>query len=161
MMNTAFMDWASDSIVGTTMRDVFWLWPFMENLHFLGLSVLFGVLLTIDLRVLGVARSIPMSGALKLIPLAIMAFSVNLITGLAFYAGNPYGYTNNLAFQWKMGLILLAGVNALWFWFGEHSRLSKLGIGEQADYSAKLIAAISLAIWVGVIVLGRLIPYLE
>lgn len=160
-MNSEFMDWAGDSIVGSSMRDIWWLWPFMENLHFLGLSVLFGALLTIDLRVLGFARSIPMHGALKLIPLAIMAFAVNLITGLAFYAGDPYRYTTNLAFQWKMGLVLLAGVNALWFWFGEHARLSKLADGEQAEISAKVIAAISLGIWVCVIVLGRLIPYLE
>jgi hypothetical protein len=81
--------------------------------------------------------------------------------GLFFFAGDPFRYFYNIAFQWKMALIVLAGINALWFWFGEHAKLSKLADGEQADFPAKVIATLSLAIWMGVIVLGRLIPYLE
>jgi uncharacterized membrane protein len=156
-----FMNWASNTFIGDGMRDIFWMWPFMENLHFTGLSILFGALLVIDLRVLGVTRVIPMRGALKLIPLAIFGFAINLVTGIAFYMGDPFRYTGNLAFQWKMALIIIAGINALWFWFGEHARLAKLAEGEDAEFSAKIIAALSLTIWVLVIVLGRLIPYLE
>ena len=96
-----------------------------------------------------------------LIPLVLIAFSINLLTGLAFILADPYRYFYNLAFQWKIGLIFLAGVNALWFWFGEHRKLVLLGPGEQADFPAKVIAGLSLVIWVAVIVLGRLIPYLE
>jgi len=91
----------------------------------------------------------------------LVAFSVNLVTGLCFFAGDPYRYTYNLSFQWKMGMILIAGVNALWFWFGEHAKLVQLANGQQAEMSAKVIAALSLLIWSLVIVLGRLIPYLE
>lgn len=160
-MNEAFLDWASASFVGEAMRNIFWMWPFMENLHFLGLSFLFGALLVIDLRVLGVAKTIPMRGAMKLIPLVLIAFAVNLVTGICFFAGDPYRYIYNLSFQWKMGMILIAGVNALWFWFGEHAKLVQLANGQQAEVSAKVIAALSLLIWTLVIVLGRLIPYLE
>lgn len=159
-MNT-LMQWASDTVISNAMLNIFWLWPVMENLHFLGLSVMFGALLAVDLRVLGIAPNIPMRGAMKLIPLVIAAFCVNLLTGLAFVIANPYGYVFNLAFQWKVGLIFLAGINALWFWFGEHARLVQLADGEQADIPAKVIAGLSLVIWVAVIVLGRLIPYLE
>ncbi len=156
-----FMDWASNTFIGVAMRDVFWMWPFMENLHFTGLSIMFGALLVIDLRVIGVTKVIPMHGALKLIPLAIIGFAINLITGIGFYMGDPFRYTGNLAFQWKMALIIIAGINALWFWFGEHAKLSKLADGMDADFPAKVIAALSLGIWVLVIILGRLIPYLE
>jgi hypothetical protein len=156
-----FMDWASNTFIGVGMRDIFWMWPFMENLHFTGLSIMFGSLLVIDLRVIGVTKVIPMHGALKLIPLAIIGFAINLITGIAFYMGDPFRYTGNLAFQWKMALIIIAGINALWFWFGEHAKLSKLADGVDAEFSAKVIAALSLCIWIVVIILGRLIPYLE
>jgi hypothetical protein len=156
-----FLNWAGDTWLGEFMRGTFWAWPFVENLHFLGLSVMFGALLAIDLRVLGVAPNFPMRSAMKLIPLVLIAFSVNLVTGIFFFAGDPYRYAFNLSFQWKMALIVLAGVNALWFWFGEHAKLVQLADGQQAEFSAKVIAALSLAIWVGVIVLGRLIPYLE
>ena len=160
MLDT-ILRWAGDTIIANAMLNIYWLWPLMENLHFLGLSVMFGALLAVDLRVLGIAPNIPMRGAMKLIPLILMAFGVNLLTGLAFVIANPYGYIFNLAFQWKIGLIFLAGVNALWFWIGEHARLVQLAEGEQADFPAKVIAGLSLVIWVTVIVLGRLIPYLE
>ena|SRR5690554_1608896 len=156
-----FLNWAGDIWLGEAMRSIFWLWPFTENLHFLGLSIMFGALLAIDLRVLGVASNFPMRSAMKLIPLALIGFGINLLTGIAFFAGDPYRYAFNFSFQWKMALIFVAGVNALWFWFGEHAKLVKLADGEQADFSAKLIAGLSLLIWVAVIVLGRLIPYLE
>lgn len=160
-MTDSILDWLGDTFLGNMMRDIFWMWPFMENLHFMGLCALFGGLLAIDLRVIGICRFIPMKAALTLIPYVIAAFGVNLITGIFFFCGDPYRYFYNLAFQWKMALIVLAGVNALWFWFGEHAKLSKLADGEQADFPAKVIAAASLAIWVAVIILGRLIPYLE
>ena len=150
-----------DSWMGMTMRDVFWMWPFMENLHFFGLSVLFGGLVAIDLRVIGVAPYVPMKAALTLIPYVIIGFAINLITGIFFFTGDPFRYFYNLSFQWKMGFIVLAGVNALWFWFGEHTKLSKLADGQQADFGAKIIATISLMLWIGVIIFGRLIPYLE
>lgn len=160
-MNADIMSWLSNTVISEAMRNIFWMWPVMENLHFLGLSVMFGALLAVDLRVLGLAPSIPMRGAMKLIPLVLIAFTVNLLTGLAFILADPYRYFYNLAFQWKIGLIFLAGANALWFWFGEHKRLVLLGEGEQADFPAKVIAGLSLVIWAAVIVLGRLIPYLE
>jgi hypothetical protein len=154
-----FMEWASNTVIGTGMRDIFWMWPFMENLHFTGLSIMFGALLVIDLRVLGVTKVIPMHGALKLIPLAIAAFSINLITGIAFYMGDPFRYTDNLAFQWKMALIMIAGINALWFWFGEHKELCQLADGEDAPFRAKVIALASIVLWVLVIIGVRMIPY--
>ena len=161
MTSTELLRWIADTPVSHAMRDIFWLWPLMENLHFLGLSVMFGALLAIDLRVIGLAPAIPMRGVMKLIPLVLMAFTVNLLTGLSFIAADPYRYFFNLSFQWKMGLIFIAGVNALWFWLGEHAKLVQLTDGQQADFPAKVIAAISLAAWVGVIIFGRLIPYLE
>ena len=60
-----------------------------------------------------------------------------------------------------MGLVVIAGLNALWFWFGEHQELKSLADGEDAPFRAKVIAALSIAIWVGVIIFGRMIPYVE
>ena len=160
-MSNEFLNMLADSWLGNMMRDIFWMWPFMENWHFLGLSILFGALLAIDLRVLGFAKSIPMKPVMWLIPLALVGFAINLITGIFFFCGDPFRYYYNTAFQWKMAMIVLAGINALWFWFGEHTKLAKLAVGEEAEIPAKMIAFISLALWIGVIVMGRLIPYLE
>lgn len=150
--------WFESTWVGEQMRNIFWLFPAMETVHFIGLTIMFGSLLVIDVRVLGFGRFINMGSALKFIPIAIGAFSINLLSGIAFLCADPFRYFPNIAFQWKMGLIVIAGINALWFWFGEHDELKQLADGEDADFRAKVIAALSLAIWVAVIIFGRMIP---
>lgn len=155
------MDAMQATWLGMKMREIFWLFPLMETIHFMGLSVMFGALLIIDLRVMGLAPFINMKSVMKFIPVALIAFAVNLLTGIAFLCADPHRYFPNLAFQWKMGLVLVAGLNALWFWLGEHKQLVQLADGEQADFRAKFIAFLSIAIWIAVIVFGRLIPYVE
>jgi len=153
--------WFESTWVGDQMRNIFWLFPMMETIHFIGLTIMFGSLLVIDVRVIGFGRFINMNASMKFIPIAIGAFSINLITGLAFLCADPFRYFPNIAFQWKMGLVVIAGLNALWFWFGEHQELKSLADGEDAPFRAKVIAALSIAIWVVVIIFGRMIPYVE
>jgi hypothetical protein len=131
----------------------------METIHFIGLILLFGALLVVDGRVLGWGRFINMKAAMSFIPVAIVAFSLNLITGIFFVASQPAVYFGNMVFQWKMALIVIAGINALWFWFGEHKELLRLADGQEAPFRAKVIALASLVIWVLVIIGGRMIPY--
>ncbi len=154
-------DWLGASWLGVASREVSWIFVAAETAHFIGLSLLFGSLLVIDLRVVGFARFINMQAAMKFIPIAIVGFAINLLSGITFIASNPERYGINIAFQWKMGLVLIAGLNALWFWFGEHKELSQLADGEDAEFKAKVIAAVSLLIWVVVIILGRFMPFVE
>ena len=153
--------WMESTWLNDIMLERFWLFPTMETIHFLGLSVLFGAILVMDLRVMGVARFINMEAAMKFIPVAIIAFCVNLLTGIAFLFADPFRYFPNIAFQWKMGLIVVAGLNALWFWVGEHRELVSLADGEDAQFRAKVIATLSLVVWIAVLVFGRMIPYVE
>jgi hypothetical protein len=153
--------WFSDSIMHKWVIEQFWIFPLCETLHFIGLSFLFGALLVVDGRILGLCKFVNMQEAMKFIPVAIIGFAVNLITGYIFMTSDPNNYIYNLGFQWKMGLIALAGVNALWFWIGEHKELKKLADGQDAPFRAKVIAAISLLLWVGVIIGGRMIPYTD
>lgn len=153
--------WLESTALHDVMVEVFWMFPLMETLHFIGLTVMFGALLVIDFRILGLVKFINMRAAMAFIPVALIGFAVNLITGIAFLNADPFRYFPNTGFQWKMGLIAIAGINALWFWFGEHKELVRLADGEDAPFRAKVIAFVSVAIWVGVIILGRMIPYLE
>lgn len=153
--------WLEDTWLHTQMVEISWMFPMMETIHFVALTILFGSLLVIDLRVLGAGKFINMNESMKFIPVAIIAFAFNLMTGIAFLCADPFRYFPNIGFQWKMGMIVIAGLNALWFWFGEHKELSRLADGAEAPFRAKVIAAVSLFIWVVVIVLGRLMPYLE
>jgi hypothetical protein len=153
--------WLESTGLHDLMVNIFWMFPASETLHFIGITILFGALLVVDFRVIGLVKFINMNEAMTFIPLAIFGFAINLLTGIAFLCANPFRYFPNIAFQWKMALIVLAGVNALWFWFGEHKELKQLADGQDAPFRAKVIAAISLVLWVLVIIGGRMIPYVE
>ena len=60
-----------------------------------------------------------------------------------------------------MVLVVLAGLNALWFWIFEHKQLLNAPPGEEVRVSAKVIAALSLGIWLLVLTFGRIITYLD
>ena len=105
------------------MEDIYWMFPLMETIHFIGLILLFVALLVMDGRVLDWGRFINMNAAMAFIPVAIIAFALNLASGIMFVASQPMVYMENVVLQWKMVLIVIAGNNALWFWFGEHKEL--------------------------------------
>ena len=156
----AFAIWVGSSWLHDWINLTPWVYPTMEIIHFTGLSILFGSLLVVDLRVAGFASFINMRAAMKFIPLAILGFSLNLLSGAALFSWSPDTFIANVGFQWKMGLIMIAGLNALWFWFGEHAKLVKLADGEQAEPTAKAIAIISLLLWLGVISVARWMAFL-
>ena len=79
-----------------------WLWPLMEILHFVGLTLLLGALLIVDLRLAGFIREMNISTTHRLLPWAIVGFSINLVTGVLFFLGDPGRYAVNIGFQMKM-----------------------------------------------------------
>ena len=68
-------------------------------------------------------------------------------------------YAINIGFQFKMGLIVLAGLNALWYWWKLHDEMSSWAPDINPPLVAKTIAIVSLGCWTGVLLLGRPIPY--
>jgi hypothetical protein len=92
---------------------------------------------------------------------AVLGFVINLLTGIMFFAGNPFQYINNVAFGWKIAFIMLAGINVLLFYVtGVFRKVEALGAGGEAPTSAKIIAAASLFLWVAVMYMGRMLPYI-
>jgi hypothetical protein len=160
----AFSDFLMTLPIGDFVATHDWVWPFCETLHFVGMCVLLGTVGVVDLRVLGVAKGIPIQLLEKFIPLGVAAFLVNLVTGFIFIAGNPVGgpmeYLTNLSLQLKMLLVLIAGVNLLLFYVtGIHKSLDALPADGDASGGAKAVAAVSLGAWIMVIVMGRFIMY--
>ena len=137
-----------------------WAWPIMEILHFFGLSILLGALLVIDLRMAGYFRQINVVATHKLLPWVFLGFGINLATGFLFLMGDPARYTANIGFWWKMFLVLIAGLNALWFWVKINPVMKSWEPHADTPGIAKIIAWVSLGSWFGVLLLGRLIPYI-
>jgi hypothetical protein len=130
-----------------------------ETMHFMGLTILIGALLVVDLRGMGFLKRMPLKEVHKLVPFAIGAFLVNLATGVAFIFSNPENYFFNLAFQLKILLVILAGINALVFEFAVFRPLAAGKPGIENGAVVKITSGLSLLFWAGVLIFGRLIPY--
>lgn len=137
-----------------------WFWPSLETFHFFGLCLLLGALIIIDLRMAGFYRSLSAAAVHKLLPLVFIGFGINLITGILFWYGDPMRYAVNIAFQIKMLLIVVAGINALIYQFKIEPVMHTWNENDPTPLIARAVAYTSLTAWLGVLLLGRLIPYL-
>jgi hypothetical protein len=160
----AISDFLASLPIGDFVASYDWVWPLCETLHFFGMSILLGTVGIVDLRILGVAKGIPIQTLEKFIPLGVIAFIVNAVTGFIFIAGNPVGgpmeYLTNLSLGLKMLTVLIAGVNLLVFYVaGIEKSLAAVPADGDAPGSAKAIAVVSLASWIFVIIFGRFIMY--
>jgi len=146
-------------VIGAAMQDLKWLWPACETAHFIGLCLLFGVVLTVDLRMLGFMKGIPFSTLHRLLPWGVLGFGVNVVTGMLFFVGAPPTfYITNGVFLWKLALILVAGANALYFTVFDQTWT--LEAGDTAPMAAKVAAASGIFLWVCVIFCGQMLPFL-
>jgi hypothetical protein len=156
----ALQEWMQSTPINGLVLNYAWSWPTLESLHFLALCVLMGALLIMDLRLIGFNRIIPLKAVHALMPIAIVSFAINLITGLGFLFGEPYLYFANWAFWMKMGLIVLAGINFLFYFTTVEPQILKLGPNDPTPAMAKTVGVLSLVFWFGVLSYGRLLPYL-
>ena len=141
------------------IQATYWLWPILEIFHFFGLTLLMGGLILVDLRMIGFFSDIGLEEVKILLPLVIFGFLVNLITGVLFLFGDPSRYSINIGFQIKMILVLLAGCNAAIYHLKVEPLFSNLNLTDRLPLVIKITGFTSLTLWTGVLLLGRLIPY--
>ena len=144
--------------VGAVMTGYRWAWATCETLHFIGLSLLLGVVFLVDLRVLGAVRGVSFTSLHRLLPWAALGFGVNVLTGMMFFVGIPTQYIHNPSFYWKIAMVMIAGVNALYFTLLDQPW--ELGPKENAPLTAKIAAASAMLLWVGVMYCGSMLPFL-
>ena len=159
----AFQVWLVAAInahtpVADLMRTA-WAWPIVESLHFLGLCLLVGAIGTFDLRLLGLARRVPIAAVHRLIPWGLLGFAINIATGALFVLTEPDQYIYNSSFHLKLLFITIAGLNAGTFYLTSYRRVFGPTALLDAPARARVIAAISLCAWIAVIICGRLITF--
>ena len=144
--------------VGALMRTS-WAWPVCESLHFVGLCLLFGTIGMFDLRLLGVAKRVPIAALHRLVPWGVGGYLLNLTTGSMFLLTEPDQYILNTAFHLKMFFMTLAGCNVAIFYLRLFSEVKLVGAGGDVPRAAKLIGAASLFLWISVMVCGRFLTF--
>ena len=154
----ALLDFSHTSGIYDFMHSA-WGWPAIESLHFIGLSLLIGTVGLFDLRMMGLAKGIPMSAMHRLVPWGVGGYGLNVMTGVMFVTSAPDQYLFNPAFQIKLALMGIAGVNVLFFYRFVFGPVKATSAGAEAPRTAQTAAAISFACWMGVIICGRLITY--
>jgi hypothetical protein len=146
------------SPVAALMR-THWAWPIAESVHFIGLCLLVGAIGSFDLRLLGVARRVPIAAMHRLIPWGILGFALNVGSGLLFVLTEPDQYIFNVSFHFKVLFLAIAGVNAGLFYVTSYRQVFGASPSLDAPRRAKAIALISLCAWMTVIVCGRMITF--
>jgi hypothetical protein len=159
-MMDAFVAWLQATRLSHAIVFTTWVWPLCETLHFVGLALVIGIVGFFDLRLMGFFRRIPVAAARDLMPFAIAGFGINVMTGMTFLIGHPEQYAHNIAWWYKVGSLALAGLNAAVFetWVG--ARTVPLGEGADTPVSAKLVGAVSILSWFGVLYWGRMLPFI-
>ena len=154
---TELLSSLQSSALSTWVRESpsIWAYPTILTLHTLGLGVLVGANWMVDLRVLGFARAVPLSALSRAFRVMWAGFSVNAVSGVLLFVADPSKATT--LFMWKLGIIL-AGVALI-------VALKRRVYGRGADMDAagagvKVMAFVSLALWVAAIATGRWMAYL-
>ena len=143
---------------GLFVQDTSWVWPAAETLHFIGLCLLFGTVLIVNLRMLGVGKSMVSFTALRqLFPLGMLGFALNLVTGMMFFVATPEQYTGDL-FLLKMALVGAGALNLLYFMLSKGPE--RMGDGDDTGVGTKLVAVSGILIWVTVLFCGHMLPWL-
>lgn len=135
-----------------------WIWPAAETVHFIGLCMLFITVLVVDLRLLGMAKGLSFKSLYQLLPLGMLGFLLNFITGMLFFLAAPGQYVNNVEFHRKVVLIVLAGINVLYFMLVDETWA--VGPDDEAPMRTKIAAVLAIFLWIGILYYGHMLPFL-
>jgi hypothetical protein len=120
--------------------------------------MLFSVVLMMDLRILGVGKTIRFSALYQMLPLGMLGFALNLVTGMCFFLATPEQYTQNGVFYWKILFVVLGAINVLYFMLLDEPWA--IGAGDDAPVRARFMAGSAIFVWVGVLFFGHMLPFL-
>ena len=159
-MNEALVVWLKSTSISHAMTTSQWAWPVAETLHFIGLALLIGGAGLIDLRLMGVLKSVPVSAVMQLRKWAAIGIAINVVTGVLFFVGAPDQYIDNPAWYAKLLFLGVAMVNVVMFETTQGQRMLKLPAGEKSPAAFKLAGAVSMGSWLLVLYFGRMLPFL-
>ncbi|HEX3835884.1 MAG TPA: DUF6644 family protein [Steroidobacteraceae bacterium] len=158
---SAFLKSLEDSGLANSLRGSLYYFPFLESFHVMALAVLFGSILVVDLRALGVAsthRSFTRMST-ELLRITWGAFVISACTGAMMFITNARVYAHNTPFQIKMVLLALAGINMAVFHLTAGRTVATWDKAPAAPKAGRITAGVSLGLWLGIILAGRVIGF--
>jgi hypothetical protein len=157
----SFFQWVYDLPFADHIRSNELAFPSLESVHVLAITLVLGSIAVADLRLLGLASvKRPVSQLLdEILPVTWVAFGFALVTGLLLFSSNAVEYAHNKPFQFKMILLVLAGLNMLVFQLVTFRTVGSWDQAARTPPGARFAGAASLVCWIGVVAFGRWIGF--
>lgn len=161
MIDQTIFQQAYDLPLSASIRENVNAFPVIESLHVLAVALVFGTILIVDLRLLGVAshRRGAQRLVTELLPYTWVAFVLAVITGALMFISNALSYANNIQFLLKLLAIALAGANMLWFHSTTYREIAVWDEALPPPTGARIAGITSLLLWTVTIFLGRWIGF--
>jgi hypothetical protein len=153
--------WVNETAFSQYLRESEVAFPLTEAIHLIGLGISVGTILWVDLRLLGrVMTHVRVSEVVsRLEPWAKAGFAVMIASGLLLFLGKPDNYYSTGQFKLKMMLLPLAGLNVLLFHTRVFPTVAQWDESPVPPWQSRIVGAISMSLWVMIIVLGRWTAY--
>jgi len=153
--------WINETGFSQYLRESEVAFPLTEAIHLIGLGVSVGTIVWVDLRLLGrVMTHVKVTEVVsRLEPWAKAGFGVMFASGMMLFLGKPDNYYSTTAFKLKMMLLPLAGLNVLFFHRRVFPNVAKWDESPVAPWPGRMVGAVSMSLWVVIIVLGRWTAY--
>jgi hypothetical protein len=157
---SGWLDWIEATSLAAHIRQSLWLYPALEIVHITGIAVLVGAAFMFDLRLLGFAKGLPVSGlASHLLPWSQRGLWLIVPSGILLFSTNAKALGADPTFWLKMSLLLLAGLNVLIFHRLIYRSATTYPQAGDVRFPAKISALISIVVWIAIIACGRLLAY--
>jgi hypothetical protein len=155
------LEWLQNTGAATAIRENEVLFPWIESVHVLAIVLVVGTIFIVDLRLIGIASLDRAAHRLMrdVLPYTWSAFAVAVISGLLLFSSNAMTYGHNFFFLGKLVLLAFAGLNMAIFHFIGARDIDRWGTMRDTPLTAKTAGAVSLLVWIAVVVFGRWIGF--
>ena len=153
--------WLESTRGSMALHESIWVYPIVESIHVLTLSLFLGLAVIVDLRLLGASLlATPVSQVMRrFVPWMLAGFAVMVVSGALLFYAAPVRTYSNVFFRLKMAFLLLAGLNVAAFHFSTSRTMPQWDLDRRPPVRARLAGVLSLALWAAIAVCGRMIAY--
>jgi hypothetical protein len=157
----AFCHWLESTPWSVALHESIWVYPIVESVHVLTLCLFLGLVLMMDLRLVGLTMlKTPASEVVgRLVPWTIVGFVIMVISGALLFYAIPVKTYLNIFFRLKVAFLLLAGANVAIFHLTIYQKMDEWDLDPVPPLRARLAGGVSLVLWAAIVVAGRMIAY--
>ena len=156
-----FCEWLGDTPWSIALHESRYGYTTVESVHVWALCIFLSMAVLLDLRLVGVAlRGVPVTTVIKrLLPWSKAGFVVMVLSGALLFFAIPVRTYHSVFFRFKLVLLLLAGLNVWWFHKRTEPSVAAWDTSASIPRRARLAGVVSLALWAGIVIAGRMIAY--